>query len=397
MLKKISLTFFSKLTNAVLGFLNAILITQFLGAEGKGITTLLVTNLSLCLLFCQVIGGNSMVYLSSRLPTSVLLVASYLWTIVVSVLLTAILYFIGMCPSQYFIELIVISILFSLFHAHLFILLGNENTILFNLLSPLPQLLQVGAAVILFILLQIHNINTYIFNLYFIFAAGYLISLIFILPKLSGFKMPDKETFRTLWKYGSKAQTSNILFFFNSRLFFYLLGYYFIKSEVGIYSVGIMIIEAVLLIGNSFSLMLYSKISNTVSATEQLSLTKKYVLISFIFTAFALAVIALIPADAYAILFGQDFYSIKKIALYLFPGTLLLSTYYVTSSYFSGTGKYQYNNYAVGLGLGISVVGGLLYIPSGDLLAAASVTSAAFSAIALFSLYRFYKEVKIIG
>lgn len=396
MLKKISITFFSKLTNAVLGFLNAILITQFLGAEGKGITTLFVTNLSLCLLFCQIIGGNSMVYLSSRLPASTLLVASYLWAIVVSILLSASLYVIGMCPPQYLIELIVISILFSLFHTHLFILLGNEKAILFNLLSPMPQLLQVGAAAILFILLQIHNINTYIFNLYFIFATSYFISLIFILPKLRGFNMPDKETLRTLWSYGSKAQTSNILFFFNNRLFFYLLGYYFIKSEVGIYSVAIMIIEAVLLIGNSFSLMLYSKISNTVSATEQHLLTKKYALVSFICTAFALGIVALIPADVYTILFGTDFYSIKKIALYLFPGTLLMSTYYITSSYFSGTGKYQYNNYAVVIGLLISIVGGFLFIPSSDILAAAAVTSAAFSAIALFSLYRFYKEVNSV-
>ncbi|HSY62454.1 MAG TPA: hypothetical protein VK796_11280, partial [Cytophaga sp.] len=146
MLKKISITFFSKLTNAVLGFLNAILITQFLGAEGKGITTLFMTSLSLCLLFCQIIGGNAMVYLSSRLPVSLLLLASYVWAIVISIVLTSILNILDICPPQFAVELIIISILFALFHTHLFILLGKEKSFLFNVLTPLPQLLQLVAS-----------------------------------------------------------------------------------------------------------------------------------------------------------------------------------------------------------------------------------------------------------
>lgn len=382
--------------NAVLGLLNAILITQFLGAEGKGVTTLFMTNLSLCLLCCQIVGGNSMVYLSSRLPVSVLLLVSYIWTIFVSIAVTTLLYFSDMCPPQYFIELLVTGILFALFHTHLFILLGKEKTILFNIMTPVPQLLQLIAAVILFVVVQTHHVHTFIYNLYFIFTSAYLASLIFILPKLEHFKMPDKEMIHTIWKYGSKAQTSNILFFFNNRFFFYLLGYYFIKTEVGIYSIGVMVIEAVLLISNSFSLMLYSKIANSHSTAEQLSLTKKYAALSFVLTAFALFIAARIPADVYTMLFGTDFYAVKTIVLYLLPGTLLMSIYYVTSSYFSGTGKYKYNNYAVASGLLITLTGGFMFIPSGDTLAAAAVTSIAFSAIALVSLLLFYKEVRSV-
>lgn len=377
-----------------MGFLNAVLITQFLGAEGKGITTLFMTNLSLCLLFGQIIGGNAMVYLSSRLPLSLLLLASYVWAIVTSIVLTCVLYLFGICPPQFVFELIIVSILFTLFHTHLFILLGKEKSVLFNVLSPLPQLLQLVTSVILFVFVQIHNINTYIYNLYFIFSASFVISLIFIVPQISAFKMPDKEVLKMIWKCGSKAQVSNILFFFNNRLFFYLLGYYFIKTEVGIYSVGVMIIEAVLLIANSFSLMLYSKISNTTSSTEQIALTKKYAILSFGLTLFALCIVAMIPGDVYTIIFGADFNSIKMIVLYLFPGTLLLSTYYVTSSYFSGTGKYQYNNYSILLGLSISIVGGLLFIPSGYILAAAAVTSISFSSISICSLLQFKREIK---
>lgn len=394
MFKKISITFFSKVLNAGLGVLNAILITQFLGAEGKGETTLFMTNLSLCLLFCQIIGGNSLVYLSSRLHVSMLLIASYIWATVVSIVLTCLLYSIGMCPAEYFIELMIVSILFALFHTHLFILLGKEKSILFNVLSPVPQLLQFIASVFLFIEFQIHTIHTYMHNLYVVFAVSYFISLLFLIPKIKAFNMPDKESWRMLWKYGSKAQTSNILFFLNNRIFFYLLGYYFMKTEIGIYSVGVMIIEAILLIGNSISLMLYAKISNTDSVIEHVKLTKQYAFISFCFTGFALWILAFIPADVYSIVFGTSFYPVKLIVLFLMPGTLLMSTYYVTSSYFSGTGKYHYNNYAVVCGLIITLCGGFLFIPLGDILATAAVTSIAFSAIAICSLLQFAVEVK---
>jgi O-antigen/teichoic acid export membrane protein len=115
--------------------------------------------------------------------------------------------------------------------------------------------------------------------------------------------------------------------------------------------------------------------------------------ISFSLTGCALLLIVIIPNDIYIVLFGKDFSIVKKIALYLSPGTLLMSTYYITSSYFSGIGKYTYNNYAVGLGLFLTVIGGIIFIPNGDIFTAAIITSIAFTSIALCSLWQFRKEI----
>jgi O-antigen/teichoic acid export membrane protein len=153
------------------------------------------------------------------------------------------------------------------------------------------------------------------------------------------------------------------------------------------------LIESVLLISNSFSLMLYSSISNAVSTTDSILICKKYMFISFSLTGCALLLIVIIPNDIYIVLFGKDFSIVKKIALYLSPGTLLMSTYYITSSYFSGIGKYTYNNYAVGLGLFLTVIGGIIFIPNGDIFTAAIITSIAFTSIALCSLWQFRKEI----
>jgi O-antigen/teichoic acid export membrane protein len=393
MLQKITITFFSKVLNALLGFLNAILITQFLGADGKGVTSLFMASVGLCLMFCQLMSGNVLVFLSSRMAISTLLLASYVWSIIVSIILSILLFIFHLLPPEYLIDCIAISAFYAFFHAHAFILLGKGKTHLYNILIPIPLLLQIITGVILFIVLKVHNNALYIHSLNYVFGLSFIITFLCILPKVGPIEFPTKNSVRDIWKKGRQAQLSNILFFCNNRFFFYILGYFFLQTQVGIYSIAIMLIESVLLIGNSFSLMLYSRISNAVSTRDSVLISKKYMLISFSLTLFALLLIATIPNDVYIILFGKDFSIVKKIALYLSPGTLLMSTYYITSSYFSGIGKYAYNNYAVGLGLFLTVIGGIVFIPNGDIFTAAIITSIAFSAIAICSLWQFRKEL----
>jgi O-antigen/teichoic acid export membrane protein len=380
MLQKITVTFFSKVLNALLGFLNAILITQFLGANGKGVTSLFMASVGLCLMFCQLMSGNVLVFLSSRMPISTLLLVTYAWSVIVSIVLSILLFTFHL-------------FFYALFHAHAFILLGKEKTHLYNILIPLPLLLQIITGVILFIVLKVHNNTLYIHSLNYVFGLSFIITFLCILPKIEAITFPTKNTLLDIWRKGRQAQFSNILFFFNNRICFYLLGFYFLQTQVGIYSIAIMLIESVLLISNSFSLMLYSSISNAVSTTDSILICKKYMFISFSLTGCALLLIVIIPNDIYIVLFGKDFSIVKKIALYLSPGTLLMSTYYITSSYFSGIGKYTYNNYAVGLGLFLTVIGGIIFIPNGDIFTAAIITSIAFTSIALCSLWQFRKEI----
>ena len=79
MIRKISFTFVSKLTNAVLGFTNTIILSQNIGTEGKGVVTMFMSNLRLCLLLCHLIGGNAMVYLSARYNSLKLIMHCYVW------------------------------------------------------------------------------------------------------------------------------------------------------------------------------------------------------------------------------------------------------------------------------------------------------------------------------
>ena len=393
MLKKISITFIAKAINALLGFANTILLTQSIGTEGKGIVTIFMSNLALCLLFCHILGGNSIIYLTAKINAFKLLLACYIWEPMMAFLIAWILYLSGVCPEAYWVTLGFISSMYGLFTTHLLVLLGKEKTNSYNILSPLPILFQVISSIILFHVVQLKDIHAYIQSLYIVFGVSYFISLMALLSSLKNFELPDLISLKKLWFYGSKAQLSNILQFFNNRIAFYILGYYFVKSEVGIYSVAVALIEVICLIGSSISLMMYSKIANTKSTLQAISTTKPYIKISVGLTFIALGCLALIPAESYNLVFGNGFDKAKMAVLYLMPGALMMSVYFVTSCYFSGKGQYQFNNYASLLGVIIMALGGFWFIPSGNILAAASITSVAFTAMAGFSLYLFNRQV----
>jgi O-antigen/teichoic acid export membrane protein len=393
MFKKISITFIAKAINALLGFANTILLTQNVGTEGKGIATIFMSNLALCLLFCHILGGSSIIYLTAKINAFKLLIACYLWEPMMAFLMAWLLYMAGICPEAYWIELGFISSLYGLFTTHLLVLLGKEKTNIYNILTPLPILFQVTTSIILFHFVHLKDIHLYLQSLYFVFGLSYVISLMVVLSSLKKFELPDRISLKKLWFYGSKAQLSNILQFFNNRIAFYILGYYFVKSEVGIYSVAVALIEVIYLIGSSISLMMYAKIANTKSTLQAIAITKPYIKISVGLTCIALICLSLIPAESYNLVFGNDFSKAKMAVLYLIPGALMMSVYLVTSCYFSGKGQYQFNNYASLLGFVIMAVGGWGFIPSGNILAAATITSVAFTAMAGFSLYLFNRQV----
>ena len=86
MLRKILGNFGVRLLTAVLNLLIAVIVSQYIGASGKGEQSLVLTMIALITIFDNMVGGASIVYLANKLRIKELFVASYLWTIFVGVL-----------------------------------------------------------------------------------------------------------------------------------------------------------------------------------------------------------------------------------------------------------------------------------------------------------------------
>jgi len=81
LLNKVIYTFGTKIASALINLGIAVIISQFLGASGKGEQGIVITTVTLILIFSNIIGGASLVYLVPRYQIKILLVYSYLWSI----------------------------------------------------------------------------------------------------------------------------------------------------------------------------------------------------------------------------------------------------------------------------------------------------------------------------
>ena len=72
MVKKIASTFIIKVIIAVLNLAIVIVLSRFIGAAGKGEASLIVTTIAMILIFCNMIGGSSLVYFVPRNNTFLL-------------------------------------------------------------------------------------------------------------------------------------------------------------------------------------------------------------------------------------------------------------------------------------------------------------------------------------
>ena len=70
MLSKILNTFGAKTAGAVINLLIAIILSQFLGPEGKGQQGLIITTIAFILVFANLVGGGTLVYLVPRYKIS---------------------------------------------------------------------------------------------------------------------------------------------------------------------------------------------------------------------------------------------------------------------------------------------------------------------------------------
>jgi hypothetical protein len=124
MLRKILGTFGVRLLTAVLNLLIAVIVSQYIGASGKGEQSLVLTMIALITIFDNMVGGASIVYLANKLRMKELFIASYLWTIFVGVLTFFLLVFVDLIPTKFILSVVLLSSMSSVISIHSSVLLG---------------------------------------------------------------------------------------------------------------------------------------------------------------------------------------------------------------------------------------------------------------------------------
>jgi len=395
MLRNILGTFGAKFIIAIANLIIVILTSQFLGAEGKGITSLILMSITIVLLFSSIVGGPALVYLVPRMALLKLLIPSYIWAILTSLIFTAIIAWLNIISTDYIIHLFFLSLLLALLSIHLAVLLGKENIKANNLLSLLQSFATVMVLLVLFLFLKKHEVQSYVLALYIAYITCLLISTVVISRYIQSFSLAKiKKVIQQLFQYGSLAQLSNIIQFMNYRLSFYFLEIYSGTATVGIYSIGVSLSEALWLIGGSIAMVQYARIANSKDIEYSRQLTYKLAKLSFTTTLVLLIPLLLLPESFFIFIFGQEFGAVREVIWYLSPGIGSFGLSIIFSHYFGGIGKYYINTIASFIGFIFMIGLSFILIPTYSYAGAGIAASVSYLSSSIFLIWMFVKETK---
>jgi O-antigen/teichoic acid export membrane protein len=399
LLKKIINTFSARLLTAIINLFIAIAISQYLGATGKGEQGIIITTIVLILIFSNLIGGPSIVYLVPRHPLSSLIIPSYIWSIFVSAVFFALMKSINIINSEYILHVTLLTAINSFASINQSILLGKERIKTNNYLSLLQAALIISTLIIYFYFLGKPDILSYIKALYFGFGVSFILSFYFIFPFLKNKNVVKQDNnfsnaIKGLVRYGAWNQIGTIAQMLSFRVSYYFIEYYNGAKDVGIYSNGVSLIESVWLISSSITLVQYSRIVNSEDVSYSQKLTINLTKISLLLAAIVLIPLILLPSSFYIFIFGSEFGKINEVIWTLAPGVIIFNITSITGHYFSGTGKYHLNAFAMLAGLIVTIACGLLLIPAYGIIGAGITASLSYTVTSLILALIFLNKAK---
>ncbi len=387
-----------------------LLTTQFLGTGGRGEVVIITSTITIIMLLNGFIGSSALVYLTPKRNFYQLLVPSYLWALFSSF----VVYFLLTTYSNSFIEIkllfgetnstfredtifhiVILGFLGSLFEINLLVVLGKEKILTHNLLG-------LGRVLLIFVILgflffvNTPSVSFYIQTLHIVYFTIF-ISSCFVLVSFkekiekSGFFSSGKD----MLKYGFQDQLSTILHFLNYRISVYALFFIYSKTETGIFSVALFLMEGVLLISNSISLVQYSKIVNSSDRGYNERLTLDLSKLTFLLLLGSCVILASIPSDLYQWMVGKDFTGINWYFTLLTPGIVAFGTTQVFCHYYCSLGQFYHNIIANALGMIASLIGCYIIIPAYGIEGACLTISVTYLIVATYLIVYFFSKNKL--
>jgi len=397
MFAKIIQTIFSKGVISIINFLVVLLTAQNLGAEGRGEISMMFLNITVILLFNDILGGSSLVYLTSkRNPYSLFMpaIATGLFTALVFPFLFHLYFHFNTAELIYFILLTLLSNLSSIFN---YFLNGFEKIKQNNLASMAQSLIIICSLVFQFALLKDFSVYSY----YRALGLGYLANFLISAWGLRGLFIPAefswKDSIKVIASYGLIGQAGNIFQLLNYRFCYYVLdGMNDVNSKehVGVFSTAASVSEAVWVIMNGIAMVQYATLSNRSNPQLAINLTLKLSKLSFALSLLALLALNLLPQEFFTFLFGPEFAGMKTYCLLLAPGIAAAGLTGIYSHYFAARGDMRTSASSALVGLVVTLGCSMYFIPLYGPVGAAITSSASYIASSLFLITMFKIQSK---
>jgi O-antigen/teichoic acid export membrane protein len=395
MFRDILNTLWTKIASAIVALCILILTTQYLGADGRGLVSLISSCVGIIVMCAGFVGGPAVVYFASKKKLQYLLLPIYGWAVVVTILGSGIVWFFQIIPPNYILPLAILSIASSVYSANFYILVGHQKVRVNNVIYLFQWIVNLTALGFFFVLLNQPSVE---FAVIAIFISN-IFSLVFTFYELKQFSKltPFASTeqiiaIKSLVSFSFFAQAAAMMCYLNYRIGIFALNIFSGLSAVGIYSVGVNLAEFILLASQSIALVGYSRISNTDNHEYSRDITIKLTKVGFLLTICLTVILLLLPPVIYGIVFGRDFSLVPAVLLTMSPGIIAFGSSIIIFNYFAGIGKNSVNAFAAFVGLLSNILSSFLFIPIYGSYGAGITTSISFILMSGILIWTFLRE-----
>ncbi len=257
MQKQLVNTIFSRIASTTLNFLVALMIARHSGPAVKGETTLLTTVIFFFVFFSNILGGQVLVYLLPRNGAAVLILPAMLWSLLISAAGYLILLVTELIPHPYILYLSFLSWIAALISIQQALLLAQKRIRLSNLLSLVPLAGQVAGIALCYKVFGIHDAWAFLHATLVAYLLTHFLSIAVMWKDLKDLRLQFSwSDIKSSFRYGFLFQLVEILQLLNLRYYFFQLGLQQGVQYLGIYSVGISILEAIWILPRSINTVL---------------------------------------------------------------------------------------------------------------------------------------------
>ncbi|MFH1297798.1 MAG: polysaccharide biosynthesis C-terminal domain-containing protein [Bacteroidota bacterium] len=383
-------TIFTRFLAAIFTLVIVVMNARYLGAEKVGVISLIILAVTIVQMVNNFIGGAALVYLVPRTPLLKLFIPSYIWGVIASIACAGLLYFTDSIPEGYFVHVMILSTLHSLFTVNIMILLGQERIKAINVLT-VAQITSLIATLLAFYLFTSNReVMVYVYAMYISYIVMFLASVALITTRLKKGELSGmKRVIREILAFGAWAQTANIFQLFNYRLSYYFIEHMINKAALGVYSTGVQLSEAVWIIPRSISMVQLSRISNEKRWDYAVKVTLVFSKVGVLVSTLIVGLILMLPASFFVFVFGPEFSGIKPVIISLTVGIISLSFSILLSAFFSGMGKPMHSAIASGIGLIFTIALSLWLIPVYGIIGAGIAASCSYTSATVYQLIAF--------
>jgi len=394
-------TYSSRILLIILGVLNNIILTRYLGVENYGIYTLALIIIALGTQFGNFgLHAVNIFYVAKRkMLLGMLLKNSILFSIVSGGIIGFFVYLLSIIfPKIFDVDptiLLIITVMIPISLMSLFtksLLIGIGKIKLDNKISIYTRILT-----ILLLLLSVYLFGLYVNVALSIFAIGLVVGLFFILNILKNnvryrYKFSSK-LLKKISKFGLKAYISAIFAFLVLKSDLFFVNYYLSKSELGYYSLAVSFVDYVLMLPVIIGTILYQKLSSMKNDDEKYKLMKKIRNYFLIFYIIFLLIIYILSEYIIILLYGNMFYGSIIYFKILLIGTFFYALEIIEIQYLITTGNSILIVYYWIISFLINVLINYIYINSYGLYAVTASTIISYLLIFLLVRIHIYRKV----